>query len=96
MARPRAKHKNVKQLFTMPPLMKARLEAQALYETEQKEEEVPVAVLIRAGLEKYFRENPLPDGYLKEYIQSIEDEKEREELLQLLDKMGDSNGIFKP
>lgn len=96
MARPRAKHKNVKQLFTMPPLMKARLEAQALYETEQKEEEVPVAVLIRAGLEKYFRENPLPDGYLKEFIESIEDDKEREELLQLLEKQGNNNNIYKP
>lgn len=95
MARPKAKHKNVKQLFTLPPLMKARLEAQAEYETEKKREEVPVAVLIRAGIEKYFRENPLPDGYLKEYIENIKDEKERNELLELLEKQAD-NTIFKP
>ncbi len=95
MARPKSKYKNIKQLFTMPPLMKARLEAQAVYETEKRNEEVPVAVLIRAGLEKYFRENPLPDGYLKEYIQNIQDEKERKELLELLEKQAD-NTIFKP
>lgn len=95
MARPKAKHKNVKQLFTMPPLMKARLDAQAAYETESRSKEVPSAAIIRAGLEMYFKDNPLPDGYFKEFIQNNGDEKERNELLELLNKMSD-NTIFKP
>ena len=95
MARPKARHKNVKQLFTLPPLMKARLDAQAAYETESQDEEVPSAVIIRAGLAMYFREHPLPDGYFKKYIESIEDEKERRKLLELLEKQAKSD-IYKP
>ena len=49
-----------------------------------QDEEVPSAVIIRAGLAMYFREHPLPDGYFKKYIESIEDEEE-EKALELLE-----------
>ena len=97
MARPKAKYKNTTTVFSLPPLMKARLDAQAMYESEQSYEEVSQATIIRSGLEMYLREKPLPDGYFKRYIESIEDEKKRPELLQLLAKQsGSDNVLYKP
>jgi len=99
MARPKAEFKNVKFLITLPPLMKARLDAQVKYESKRQQKEVPVAVLVRAALEKYFKENPLPDGYFNEHLERIKDETERTKLFkqqQLILDFQKDNIIYKP
>jgi hypothetical protein len=86
MARPKAKYKNEKFLFTLSPLMKARLDAQADWETKQQADEMEISrgMILRKGLEVYLRSNKLPEGYLEEYIRANYDEEQQEKLFEML------------